>query len=233
MSKSRPQLPHLLFALALLAGGIPAHAAAAGSTVAALGNLVRSHHPLQLFEGAVTWYEYLPPPTIGYARPDFDSWAAGLTETAAAPDAARFNAIWRDGDGAIRYVLSHDRGGGTRLFSIDGNTIEFEDPGFHTQVGVARWGWVYEEGRLRTHRTWRLALGPPDEEGRPTGPPAPTALFAVIDYEYARGRDVPSRSRTYWSEEDRRAGRWGQKSSYDAAGRLEKTKHNKERPYPY
>jgi hypothetical protein len=122
---------------------------------------------------------------------------------------------------------------GTRLFSIDGDSIEFEDPGFHTQIGVARWGWVYEDGRLRTHRTWRLALGPPDEEGRPTGPPAPTALFAVIDYEYSRGRDVPSRSRTYWSEQDRRAGRWGQRSSYDAEGRLEKTKHNKERPYPY
>jgi len=227
-----PKPTPLLLAVLLALGATSGQATEAESLQAALGRLVPPHHALQSFAGPVAWYEHLPPPPIGYIRPDFETWATGLTETAVDPGASRFTAIWRDGDGAIRYVLSRD-GDSTRLLSLDGDTIEFEDPGFHTQVGVARWGWVYEEGRLRTHRTWRLALGPPDEEGRPPGPPAPTALFAVIDYEYPKGRDVPSRSRTYWSEEDRRTGRWGQKSSYDANGRQKKTRHNPERPYPY
>ena len=54
----------------------------------------------------------------------------------------------------------------------------------------------------------------------------------MTTYEYHRGKVVPFQSRTYWSEEDRQAGRWGQKTSYEPDGRHKKTKHNRERPYP-
>lgn len=226
----RPPIKPLL--ALLVAVGAAAPLAAAEDPVAALGELVPPHHALRGFPGSPTFYAYRPPPAVGYARPDFEGWANELIPTAFDPDAGRFTAVWRDGGGAIRYVLS--RGDQrTRIFSIDGDEIEFEDPGFQTQTGVARWGWVYEGGRLRTHRTWRLALAPADESGRPTGPPAPTALFAVVVYEYAGGKSVPSRSRTYWSEEDRRARRWGQKTTYRPDGTIGRVKQNPDRPYPY
>ncbi len=197
----------------------------------ALGDLVPPHHALHDFVGSVTWYGHRSPPPVRYVQPDFAAWADTLVETAVDPAADDFVAIWRDPEGAIRHVLA--KGGLVRLFSIAADVVEFEDPGFHTQVGVARWGWVYGEGLLQVHRSWRLTLSPPDETGRPTGPPVPSALFSVITYEYRRGEVVPFRSRTYWSEEDRRAGRWGQRTWYEPDGRHRKTKHNPERPYPY
>lgn len=222
----------LLLTATLLSTGISSAAEAPETSVTAqLGALVPAHHNLQSLAGSPTWYEYQQPPEFRYEQPDFDSWAAKLDEVAVDPTADRFVAIWRDGGGAIRYVLA--KGNHTRLFSIDGDAIEFEDPGFQTQVGVARWGWFYDGGLLRTHRNWRFAFGPRDENGVPTGPPTPSALFSVISYEYGRGKLTPSNSRTYWSEEDRQAGRWGQKTTYDANGRHKKTKHNPERPYPY
>ena len=98
---------------------------------------------------------------------------------------------------------------------------------------MTRWGWEYSDGLLRTHRSWRFALAPRDDRGQATGPPAPRALYAVITYEHRRNAVVPFHSRTYWSEEDRQAGRWGQMTSYTPHGRHKKTRHNKERPYPY
>ncbi len=221
-----------LLAATLLATAGPVFGLGPGDPIVAeLGDLVPAHHPLHGFTGDVAWYEYRPPPPVRYEQPDFEAWAATLDPAEPDSTADRFVAVWRDAASSIRYVLT--RGDLVRVFTIEADRIEFEDPGFQTQVGVARWGWIYRDGLLRTHRTWRLALGPPDETGRLTAPPAPTALFAVIDYEYGRSRTVPTRSRTYWSEEDRQAGRWGQKSWYDADGRLEKVRHNPERPYPY
>ena len=222
----------LLIATLLAAAGPGFGQESPDPAVTAIGHLVPAHHELHGFVGNVAWYAYQPPPEVRYEEPDFEAWAATLEPAVVDPQADSFVAVWRDAGSSIRFVLA--RGDLlVRLFTIEDDRIEFEDPGFQTQAGVARWGCVYRDGLLRTHRTWRLALGPPDETGRPPGPPAPTALFAVIDYEYGRGRNVPSRSRTYWSEQDRQAGRWGQKSWYDPDGRLKKAKHNPERPYPY
>ena len=197
---------------------------------AALGTLVPAHHALRGFEGRAGWYEYRPHPEVGYRQPDFEAWAAGLVEAEPDPAAQRFIAVWRDAEGAIRYVLS--RGDRARLFTVDGDTIEFEDPGFQTQVGVARWGWEYDGGLLRMHRTWRFTLGPTGTD-QPIGPPTPTALFAVTTYDYRKGASLPHQSRTYWSEADRQAGRWGQRSWYGPDGRRKKSKLNPERPYPH
>ncbi len=222
----------MLLAVPLLMRGAPVDAESpAPSTAAALGPLVPAHHPLQAFDGPVTWYAHRPPPEVRYVQPDFEAWAATLEEAKVDPATGPFVAIWRDAAGAIRHVLAN--GDRVRLFSLDGDAVEFEDPGFLTQVGVARWGWVYKEGLLRTHRTWRMALGPIDDNGLPAGPPSPTALFAVTDYEYRKGHKVPTRSRTFWSEQDRQAGRWGQKTSYGPDGSHKKTRHNPERPYPH
>lgn len=220
----------LLTAVLLSPSGAEAVASAGGSPVAALGSLVPAHHALHDFAGQATWFEYREPPAFRFEQPDFEAYVAGLEKAAADPGGGRFVAVWRDAGGALRHLLA--KGDTVRLFSIDGDTVEFEDPGFHTQVGVARWGFEFDGGLLRAHRTWRLTLGP-SGTGRPVGPPAPTALFAVTTYEYRKGARVPSRSRTFWNEADLRAGRWGQKSSYGADGKRLKTKHNPERPYPY
>lgn len=222
----------LLLAATLLASTASLAGQASGdSPVGALGALVPAHQPLRGFAREVSWYAYQPPPPVRYEQPDFESWVASLEPAAAGPAAGRFVAVWREAGGAIRYVLA--RGDLVRLFTVDGERIEFEDPGFQTQVGVARWGWVYGDGLLRTQRTWRLELPPRGPSGAPSGPPAPTALYAVTDYEYRGGAVVPSRSRTYWSEVDRQAGRWGQKTAYEPDGRPAKTRHNPQRPYPY
>lgn len=220
-----------LAAILLASAALPAGQASGESLVGALDALVPAHHPLRGFAGEVSWYAYQPPPQVRYEQPDFEAWLASLEPAAADPEVERFVAVWRDAGAAIRYVLA--RGDLVRLFTVDGERIEFEDPGFQTQVGVARWGWVYRDGLLRTHRTWRLELPRRGPSGRPAGPPAPTALYAVTDYDYRGGAVVPSRSRTYWSEEDRQAGRWGQKTAYGPDGKPRKTRHNPQRPYPY
>lgn len=225
-------LEALLLAAALLASAGPLAGLASGdSLVGALGDLVPAHHELRGFDGAVSWYAYQPPPQVRYEQPDFETWLASLEPAALDPEAERFVAVWRDAGASIHYVLA--RGDRVRLFTVDGDRIEFEDPGFQTQAGVARWGWVYRDGLLRTHRTWRLELPPRGPSGRPVGALAPTALYAVTDYEYRGGAVVPSRSRTYWSEQDRQAGRWGQKTAYGPDGRAKRIRHNPQRPYPY
>ena len=216
--------------LTVLAATLAPAAAQEPAALAELGALVPAHHELHRFDGEPTWYEHRPLPAVGYQRPDFTAWAGALVPAQADPAATPFVAIWRNAGGDVRFVLARDEK--VRLFSIDGDSIELEQPGFQTQLGVARWGWEYGDGLLRIARTWRFTLGPTGTD-RPVGPPTPTALFAVTTYEYQRGGSVPQHSETFWSEEDRRAGRWGQRTRHGPDGRPVKVKQNRERPYPY
>lgn len=222
---------HGIGSLAALALALCSTLAAAQVPIqAALDPLLPPHHALRGFPGRAEWYEYRPHPDMGYRQPDFAAWVDDLVEAEPDPASSRFTVVWRDSLGDIRYVLS--RGDQARLFTVEGDNLEFEDPGFQTQVGVARWGWEYDGGLLRAHRTWRFTLGPTGID-RPIGPPTPTALFAVTTYEYRTGADAPHQSRTYWTEADRQSGRWAQRTWYDADGKPKKTKRNPERPYPH
>lgn len=123
--------------LAALAGPVLGQGAA-DPALAALGDLVPAHHALRDFTGDIAWYEYRPPPLVRYEEPDFEAWVETLEPAAAGPPAELFVAVWRDAGSSLRYVLA--RGELVRLFTIEDGRIEFEDPGFQTQVGVARWG---------------------------------------------------------------------------------------------